>query len=125
MKFKTWMLVVTVVAGVFGLALIFVPGTVSATYGVTADVGMRYMDQLFGASLVAIALLCWFAQDAPESEARAAIVRALVIFNGVALVVTLMAQLKGVMNAVGWSAVAIYLLLGLGWATFLRAKPAA
>jgi hypothetical protein len=43
----------------------------------------------------------------------------------VALVVTLIAQLSGVMNAVGWSAVAIYLLLGLGWAYFLRAKPAA
>jgi hypothetical protein len=125
MKLKTWMLVNTVVAGLFGLALILVPGSFSATYGVTADAGMRYMDQIYGASLVSIAALCWFAKDATESEARMAIIRALFVFDGVALVVTLVAQLNGVMNAVGWSSVVIYLLLGLGWAYFLRAKPAA
>ena len=45
--------------------------------------------------------------------------------NGVALVVTLVAQLGGVINALGWSSVAIFLFFTLGWAYFLRAKPAA
>jgi hypothetical protein len=125
MNIKTMLLINAVVAAVFGLALVIVPGTVIATYGITADASLRYMGQLFGLCLVGHVVLCWFAKDAPESAARMAIVRALFVTNGLGLVVALMAQLDGVTNAVGWSTVAIYLLLGLGWAYFLRAKPAA
>jgi len=125
MNFKTWMLINTVVPAVFGLALVLVPGTFIATYGVTVDAGIRYVGQQLGACFLGIAVLCWFAKDAPVSEARTAILRGLIVLNGVAFVVSLVAQLNDVMNAVGWSSVAIYLLLGLGWAYFLRAKPAA
>ena len=69
-------------------------------------------------------MLCWFAKDAPESEARTAILRALFVTDGLGFVVALAAQLGGVVNALGWSTVAIFLVLGLGWAYFLRAKPA-
>jgi hypothetical protein len=125
MKLKTWMLVNIIVSAVFGLALVLVPGTFIATYGVTADAGIRYVGQVLGACFLGNAVLFWFAKDAPVSETLMAICRAFFVFNGVALVVSLIAQLSGVMNAVGWSSVAIYLLLGLGWAYFLRAKPAA
>lgn len=125
MNLKIMLLVNAVVAAVFGIALLVVPGAVIAIYGITADAGLRYMGQLFGLCLVGHVVLCWFAKDAPESEARTAIVRALFVTNGLGLVVSLVAQLKGVTNAVGWSTVAIYLLLALGWAYFLRAKPIA
>lgn len=125
MNLKIMLLVNAVVAAAFGLALLVVPGEVAAIYGLTADAGLRYVGQLFGLCLVGHVVLCWFAKDAPESEARTAIVRALFVTNGLGLVVSLVAQLKGVTNAVGWSTVAIYLLLALGWAYFLRAKPAA
>ena len=125
MNLKIMLLVNAVVAAVFGIALVIVPGEVAAIYGLTADAGLRYVGQLFGLCLVGHVVLCWFAKDAPESEARTAIVRALFVTNGLGLVVSLVAQLKGVTNAVGWSTVAIYLLLALGWAYFLRAKPAA
>lgn len=125
MTLKTLLLINTVVAAAFGLAFVFAPGDVTATYGVTADAALRYMGQLFGVCLVGIAVLCWFAKNAPESEARTAILRALFVTNGLGFVVALVAQFKNVVNAAGWSTVVIYLLLGLGWAYFLRAKPAA
>jgi len=125
MNLKTFMLVNTVIAGAFGLAFVIVPGDVVAHYGITADAGLRYVGQLFGACLVGIAVLTWFAKDAPESEARTAIVRALFVTDGLGFVVALMVQLNGVVNALGWSTVAIYLGLGLGWMYFLRAKPTA
>jgi uncharacterized membrane protein len=124
MKLKTLMLINTVVAGVFGLAFVIVPGWVAANYGITADAAMRFMGQLFGANLVGIAVLCWLAQDAPASDARTAISWALFVFNAVALVVTVVAQLNHVTNAVGWSSVVIFLFFTIGWAFFLRAKPA-
>jgi hypothetical protein len=125
MKLKTLLVIGTVVAGVFGLAFVFVPGQVIAAYGITADAGLKYVGQLFGASLIGIAVLTWFAKDTPESEARTAILRALFVFNGLALVVTLLAQLNGVANALGWSSVAIFLLFAIGYAYFLWPKPAA
>jgi len=125
MKLKTLLLFSTVVAGVFGLAFVFVPGQVGGTYGMTGDAGLRYMGQLFGACLVGIAVLSWFAKDTPESEARKAILPSLFVFNVVALVVALVAQFNGVTNAVGWSSVAIFLLFALGYAYFLWGKPAA
>ena len=125
MKLKTLMLINAVVAGVFGLAFVFVPGWVDANYGITADAAMRFMSQLFGANLLGIAVLCWLAQDAPESDARTAISWALCATNAVALIVTVVAQLNHVLNALGWSSVVIFLFFTVGWAFFLRAKPAA
>jgi hypothetical protein len=125
MKIRTLLLINTAVAGVFGLGLVVAPAHVTAMYGITADAGLQYMGQLFGSCLVGIAALCWFAKDAPASEASIAIFRALFVFNGVAFVVALVAQLKGVTNAVGWSAVAIFLLFALGWMYVLRSKPTA
>ena len=39
------------------------------------------------------------------------------------LVVALIGQLSGVVNAMGWSTVAIYGILLLGYASHLRAQP--
>ena len=125
MKIKTLMLINAVVAGAFGLAFVIVPGWVAGNYGITADAAMRYVNQLFGANLVGIAVLCWLAQDASESDARTAIIWALCITNAVALVVTVVAQLGHVLNTLGWSSVVIFLCFTVGWAFFLRAKPAA
>jgi hypothetical protein len=125
MNAKTMLLVNAVVAALFGVALVLVPGTVATTYGVTMGAATLYMEQIYGAALIGIAVLCWFAKDAPPSETRAAIFTALFAFNVVALVVSIMGQLNHVMNAVGWSALVIYGFFTLGWAYFLFAKPAA
>jgi hypothetical protein len=44
------------------------------------------------------------------------------ISQAVGFVVALLGTLSGVMNVAGWSAVAIYLLLGLGYAYFQFTK---
>ena len=55
--------------------------------------------------------------------------RAIVVGYGtgttIGFIVALLAQLSGVMNAFGWSAVGIYLLLALGYGYFLLVKPGA
>ena len=104
MNVRNLLLINTVAAAMFGLTLVIFPGQLAAMYGVTADAGLRYMGQLYGACLVGIAVLCWYATDAPESEARTAVLRALFVFNGLSLAVSLVAQINGVTNAVGWSA---------------------
>ena len=51
----------------------------------------------------------------------------LAYFLGIAIgfVVALLGQLSGMMNPLGWSTVAIYLLLALGYGDFQFVKPSA
>lgn len=124
MKLSTLMVINAVVAALFGIAFVLVPGQIIALYGVAESAALKYTGQLFGATLVTFAVLTWTARNATESETRRAIVLALFIGYAVGFVVTLIGQLGNVVNALGWSTVALYLLLALGWGYFHFAKPA-
>jgi len=124
MKLSVLMTVNTVIAGLFGLAFVVVPVRLLSFYGVTADVSLAYVAQLFGAALLGFALLTWSARNAGDSEARRAIVLALFVSEAIGFVVALIAQLRIAVNAIGWSTVAIYLLLALGFGYFQFKKPA-
>jgi hypothetical protein len=124
MKLGNLFVVNAVIAGLFGLALVLMPGQFLANYGLAIDAGFGLVAQLFGAALIGYALLTWGARSAADSEARRAIVFALFIADAVGFVLALIAQLKGLVNAVGWSTVAIYLLLAVGFAYFHFTQPA-
>jgi len=112
-----------IVAAVFGLAFVIAPGQAASLYGVTADAQFRYLAQLFGAALVGFAVLTWVARNAKASDARKAIVLALFISNAVGFVLALLGQVAGVVTTMGWSTVAIYLLLALAFGYFQFVKP--
>ena len=61
--------------------------------------------------------------NAPQSEARQSIVKALFVAHVVGLIVCLMGVLNGTFNAVGWSAVILYLFLAAGFGYFWFIKP--
>jgi len=81
--------------------------------------------QLFGAALLAFAVLTWTAREAPDSDARRAILLAMFVGDCIGCVVALIGQFRGVMNALGWSTVVIYLLLAIGFGYFCFAQPKA
>jgi hypothetical protein len=124
MKLNTLMVINAIVAAVFGIAFVLVPAQVIQLYGITVDAPLKYVGQLFGASLVGFAFLTWSARNATDSDARRAIVLALFVSDGVGFIVALIGQLAGVVNSLGWSTVAIYLVLALGFGYFQFARPA-
>jgi len=124
MKLSALMTVNAVIAGLFGIAFVVVPVRLLAIYGITVDAQFALVGQLFGAALLGYALLTWTARNAAASDARAAIVLALFVSDAIAFVIALIAQLRNVVNAFGWSTVAIYLLLALGFGYFQFKKPA-
>jgi uncharacterized membrane protein YfcA len=124
MKLNTLMVVNALVAGVFGVGFIVVPGQVTSAYGPEITPQLEYVTRLFGAALLAFAVLTWTARNATDSDTRRAILLALFVGDGVGFIVSLMSQLSGVMNALGWTTVLIYLLLALGFGYFL-AQPKA
>ena len=124
MKLNTLMVINTVIAAVFGITFVLVPAQVLQLYGVTADAAFKYVGQLFGASLIGFAVLTWLARSAADSVARRAIVLALFVSDGIGFIVALVGQLAGVVNALGWSTVVIYLLLAVGFGYIQFTQPA-
>ncbi len=124
MKLGNLFAVNAVIAAIFGLAFVIAPARLLAQYGLVVDGGFSLVAQLFGAALVGYAILTWGVRKAGDSEARRAIVLSLFISDGVAFVIALIGQLRGLVNSLGWSTVAIYLVLALGFAYFHFSKPA-
>jgi hypothetical protein len=123
MKLSTLFTVNTIVAGIFGLTFMLMPETSLSLYGITLSPGGVVVARLFGAALFGYAVLSWFARNAGESEARQAILLAMVVGDALGFILALIAQLSGVVNSLGWSTVVIYLLLALGFGYFQFMKP--
>jgi hypothetical protein len=124
MKLKTFMLIYALVSILFGLGFVFLPGLVLSIYGAEADLSFRYIGQLFGAALVSLAVLAWSLKDAGIAEARKGGVLALLVGEVIGLILAVIGQLNGALNILGWSVVAVYLLLSAGLAYFYFFKPA-
>ena len=125
MKLNMFMVIVAIVAGLFGLGFVFIPDQVLSYYGAAPDASAHYMAQLFGAALLGFAVILWLCKDAEDSPARQAILLGLFVAEGVGFVVALIVQLGGGINALGWSTVLIYLLFALGFGYFRFIKSAA
>jgi hypothetical protein len=129
MKLSVLMIVNAIIAAVFGLGFVFAPGQVASFYSPAAgapEVGavLQVIAQLFGAALLAFAVLTWVARNAPDSEALRAILLALFVGDAVGFIIALIAQFSGAVNTLGWSTVLIYLLLAIGFGYFrFMAKP--
>jgi hypothetical protein len=125
MKLNMFMVIVAVVAGLFGLGFVFIPDQVMSYYGTTPDASAHYMAQLLGAALLGFAVILWLCKDVDDSPARQAILLGLFVAEGIGFVVALITQLGGGINALGWSTVLIYLLFALGFGYFRFIKSAA
>jgi hypothetical protein len=77
----------------------------------------------YGAALIGALLLNWYARNAGESQARRAIILDLFVYDAIGFVVTLIAQLSGLFNLLGWAIVAIYLFFAVGYGYFWFARP--
>jgi hypothetical protein len=118
MKLSTLFIINTIVAAIFGIAFVILPGPVLSLYDVTVDPTSMYLGQIFGAALISFAILTYLARNAPASPLRDAIVLALFVGDAVGFIASLLAQLAGVANGLGWITVVIYLLLALGFGYF-------
>ena len=123
MKLKGLFIVTAVISILFGAAFVIIPTEVYSLYGVQSGTELNFVGQLFGSALIAIGLISWQSRNADDSEARRAIVSSFFIADAVGFIVALIGQLNNVVNALGWTIVAIYLLLALGFAYFQSSKP--
>jgi hypothetical protein len=115
-KLSNLLAVAAAIAAVFGVAFVVASGPLLSIYGITLDKAGTLVAQLFGAALISLAVLNWFARNLTDPAARQAVVLGNLAGDVVGFVVILLGQLAGIANTLGWSNVAIYLLLTLGFA---------
>jgi hypothetical protein len=123
MRLNTLFVISAALGAVFGVLFVVVPGPLASVYGITLDKAGLLIAQLFGAALIGFAVLDWLARGVTDPDARQAIVLGNLAADVIGFVVILLGQLAGIANAVGWTTVAIYLLLALGWAYFQFMQP--
>jgi len=123
MNLKTLMIIKAVVCLSLGLLLLFAPSFTFSLFGASVTNDGTFPAQEYGAALIGTLLLTWYARNAGESPARRAIILDLFIYDAIGVVITLIAQLSGVFNFLGWGIVVIYLFFAVGFGYFWFAKP--
>ena len=119
MKFKTLMIVKAVVCLGFGPLLLFVPSQLLNLLGTSFGPGAALTAREYGAALFGNLFLTWIARKAEDCIARRAIIWHLFIYDAIALIATLIIQLSGGLNTLGWGIVAVYLFFTIGFGYFL------
>ena len=123
MKLSNLLVVAAAIGAVFGVGFVVASGPLLSIYGITLDKAGTLVAQLFGAALISLAVLNWLARTVTDPAARQAVVLGNLAGDVVGFVVILLGQLAGIANVLGWSSVAIYLLLALGFAYIQFMQP--
>jgi len=124
MKLNLLLVINAIIAAVFGLAFILVPAWFLNLYGITLDPSLKYIGWLLGTALLGDGVISWYARNAGASEAGRAIVAGFFVCHISSFIAALIGQLGGVVNWLGWSTVAVYLLIAVGFGAFLIKRPA-
>jgi hypothetical protein len=124
MQFRTMMVIKAVVCLCFGSLILLAPAFVYSLFlGIGLDNGGAFAARQYAASLIGIMLITWFARNVPESSARWAIALGLCIYDAVGFVLALVGEFTGLLGPMGWSIVALYLFLAVGFGYFLFKSP--
>ncbi len=123
MKLKTLLIIKAIVAFCLGIPILIVPNFLYSIFGASLAAGGIFAAREYGAAMIGILMLTWFARNAQESDARWAIILALCVYDAVGVLVTLIAIFAGALNPLGWLIVALYLFFTVGFGYFLL-KPA-
>jgi hypothetical protein len=124
MTFRTLLISKAAVCLLFGVLLLLAPVTLLDLLGATLNDGGTFTAREYGAALFGTLLLTWFAKDVQATDARGAILLDLLIYDLIGVAVSGLAVISGILNALGWAIVIVYLLFTLGSAYLLiKEKP--
>jgi hypothetical protein len=118
-RLRSLLLLAGVIALGFGLAFLLVPRPVLSLYGVAAEPATVLVSRFFGAALVQLGLVLYLIRDVGDLRTQRGVVIGSFLGSVAGLVVALTGQFWGVTNQLGWSTVAIYGLLTLGYGSFM------
>lgn len=119
MTIRNLAIVSAVLAVLFGLGALLVPAQFLAPFGVELPEAGLLVTRLFGAHLVALSVVDWFARDDLRGGGRPGTERGIVLANilapALSIVLVVTGMLGGIVGAIGWVNVALLAIIGVGW----------
>ena len=125
MRLGTLLRLAGLLALAFGIGFLFAPARVLSMYGVAAEPTVVLMARFFGSALIQLGLVFYLIRDVSDPTTRRGVVLGSFLGSLAGFVVSLTAQFWGLVNSFGWSTVAIYGLLLLGYGSFVFGRPQA
>jgi hypothetical protein len=110
---NTLFLVYLIVEAIFGIGFLFVPGLMMDPMGVTLDETSTTFARLFGSLIISLPVLLFFARKSASTEFKIGVVYCIFIYLFASTIILLITQIKGLMNALGWSIVILHLVFML------------
>lgn len=124
MNYRIMFAIHSVIAILFGLGFLFVPTRALGLFGTETFVSTVLVSRLFGAAMLGLGLVLWFAKDVRESSVQKGLGIALLVSAITGLIVTVLGTFasNAVIRTNGWAVMIIYVLLGLGYGYLLFLK---
>jgi hypothetical protein len=122
MTIRTVAIVTAVVATVNGSAGLLVPAQFLAPMGVELPESGLLVTRIWGAHVLSLAVIDWFARNDLRGGGRPGAERGIVLANvllpAVTIVILVVGILGGMVSAFGWGTVALLAILAIGWIYF-------
>jgi len=129
MNYRIMFILNALVASLLGAAFLLAPGRLLNLFGTETFVSTLLISRFFGAAMLALGLLLWFAKDISDEKVQRGMGIALLVGAVTGLIVTGTGTFasNAVIRSNEWIAVLLYLLLGLayGYLVFLKREPGA
>ena len=103
------------VSGFFGIAFLIAPTLVLSQYGVEINETITFLGRLYGCMQLSFAVIIWKAITITHSDLKGWLIVGLFVGDAIAALVSVWAQLSGVMNTSGWLIVLLYSLFAVGY----------
>jgi hypothetical protein len=114
MDSKLYLTIASVVAIIYAIVFVLIPGYVVLAFGAPPEVHVNLNLQFCGAALSAWGVILWFARDFQERAAVRGVLIGSVVGDVVFVLLNLWGILQGFLNALAWSSTIVMLLLLLG-----------
>ena len=125
MDTKLYLAVLAVLSVVYGIMFVIFPSEAIALYAVPGapnQPSAAYNIQFFGSALLALGVIVWSARSFRDWDAVRSVLIGALVGNVVGLLLALWGIKQGLVNAMGWSSVVVYVLLTAGALYCLRSK---
>lgn len=114
MNVRIFLIISAVIAFIFGLGFLLMPGPLTAIYNIRLDAAGQYVGQLFGAAILSLGIINFSLRNSRDLNG---ILLGNFVGGVLAFFVSFVGMLNGTggVNALGWLTVVIYLFLAVGF----------
>ena len=123
MTYRILFVLNAIVSFLFGVAFLFVSSIALKQFGVDNYASTRLMAQFFGAAMLALGIVLWFAKDIAEPALQRGLGIALLVGAAAGLIVTILGTTAHTLREFGWAVMSIYALFALGYAYLIFLMP--